>query len=165
MNLPCIDNHILIWGVRQKATLGQEPMILRAISFLSKLSEQRTRVMIPAVVAGEFLVGTGAENIQTVHEVLSKSFMIVPYDLAAAACAAKIRRSLKLDDLKAEFLDLRRCEITIDCQILATAITRNASVLYTHDKKLIGMAKMAKVGIEVCNIPDQSLQSVMILER
>ena len=137
-------------------------MILRATTFLGKLSEQGTKVMIPAVVASEFLVGTRAEDMQNVYETLNKNFMIAPFDLAAADCAAKIRRSLKLDALKEEFIDLKRCEITPDCQILATAITRNASVLYTHDDKLIGMAKMAKVEIEVCNIPNQSLKALWV---
>ena len=37
MSSACIDNHILIWGIRKEATPGQEPMILRAEFFLKYL--------------------------------------------------------------------------------------------------------------------------------
>ena len=85
MSSACIDNHILIWGIRKEATPGQEPMILRAELFLKYLEDAKTTVIVPSVVIGEFLVKVPVARHQEVQAVLEKRFQIVPYDAVAAA--------------------------------------------------------------------------------
>src|SRR5215831_15530938 len=95
MSTACLDNHILIWGIRQEATLGQESMILRAELFLKHLEETKTAVIVPSIVIGEFLVKVAIEKHEEVQAELEKRFRIVPYDAAAAACAARIFQEQK----------------------------------------------------------------------
>lgn len=55
MKLACIDNHILIWGVRKHATPGQEAMLDMTAAFLAWLDRQKIKVVVPAPVLYEFL--------------------------------------------------------------------------------------------------------------
>ena len=131
MNSACIDNHILIWGIRKEATPGQEPMILRAELFLKYLEEVNITVIVPSVVIGEFLVKVPVEKHQEVQGVLEKRFQIVPYDAAAAACAAKIFQEQKHSG--ASKGNFTRDILKADIQILATAVTRKiGSAVHTE---------------------------------
>lgn len=162
MNLVGIDCHILIWGVQKTARPGQEQMILRSITLLDKLDQEKAKVMVSSVAVGEFLVKLSPIEQDAVKEILGKRFLIAPYDLAAAVCAARIRQSIDVPELRAEFPDLSRKDISADCQILATAVTRRVCKLYTHDEPLIKMAKAAKLSIDVCNMPTDLAQQMAL---
>jgi predicted nucleic acid-binding protein len=149
MSSACLDNHILIWGIRKEATPGQEPMILRAELFLKYLEKAETVVVVPSVVIGEFLVKVPAEKHQEVQAVLEKRFQIVPYDGAAAACAAKIFQEHKNSGVSRG--STSRDILKADIQILATAITRKVGRLYTHDGEL---AKLAEKYLPVGQMPE-----------
>lgn len=149
MSSVCIDNHILIWGIRKEATPGQEPMILRAELFLKYLDESKTTVIVPAVVIGEFLVKVPEEKHQEVQAVLEKRFQIVPYDALAAGCAAKIFREHKNSGSSRGTVS--RDILKADIQILATAVTRKVGKLYTHDGDL---AKLAEKYLTVSQMPE-----------
>jgi predicted nucleic acid-binding protein len=149
MSSVCIDNHILIWGIRKEATPGQEPMILRAELFLKCLDESKITVFVPAVVIGEFLVKVPEGKHQEVQAVLEKRFQIVPYDAAAAACAAKIFQEHKNSGSSRGIIS--RDILKADIQILATAVTRKVGKLYTHDE---GLAKLAEKYLPVSQMPE-----------
>jgi len=149
MSAVCIDNHILIWGVRKKATPGQEGMILRAELFLDLLEERKVRIMVPAVVQGEFLVRVPADKHQEVLAVFEKRFQVVPYDSVAASWAAKIYQKHKVSGTSHS--NANRDVLKADIQILATAVTRKASVLYTHDEDL---TKLASPYLRVSQLPE-----------
>lgn len=53
MKKVCLDNHILIWGVRGVATPGQEDHVERARQLCEDLDQSDSRVMIPSVVVAE----------------------------------------------------------------------------------------------------------------
>ena len=158
MSSACIDNHILIWGIRKEATPGQEPMILRAELFLKYLEESKTTVVVPSVVIGEFLVKVPVEKHQEVQDVLEKRFQIVPYDAVAAACAARIFQEHKTSG--ANRGNVSRDILKADIQILATAVTRKIGKLYTHDGDL---AKLAEKYLPVSQMPEGlGKQTVML---
>lgn len=137
MKTVCIDTHILIWGVRKHATPGQEPMIQRAEMFLEYLEKSNARVLVPSIAIGEFLVGVPEERQPVVLEALQDRFRIVDFDPVAAALAAKLWQTRK--QLLTASIGSTRDVIKADFQILATAITRKASVLYSHDEELLNM--------------------------
>lgn len=150
MTLVCIDNHILIWGIRKEATPGQEPMIARAEAFIDYLEKKKTRVIVPSVVVGEFLARTPVEIHEKVVAVLERRFQVPPFDAAAAACAASLFQ--KHQGSKSNY---GRAILKADIQILATAITRKARILYTHDEEL---AKIAQAYLRVEKMPEFARQ-------
>ena len=86
MDLVCLDTQVLIWGVQERARSGQEEMIQRARYLFSAFTQAKTKVLIPSIAVGEFLLGIPSD----MHGVfLSKlgegGFIIAPYDLQAAA--------------------------------------------------------------------------------
>jgi len=154
--LVCLDNHILIWGIRQVATPGQEDMIRRTRLFFEFLEKKNAQIIIPSVVAGEFLLGVPLENHQKIMEVLEKKFQIAPYDTAAALIAAELwiernKGSTGIsDELKEGLADPSRIKLRDDCKIVATAIKCRADCLYSEDE---GVKKFAQGRIEVKEVP------------
>lgn len=69
MKRVCLDNHILIWGVRGYATPGQEDRVERARDLFVELDESDAQVIVPAVVVAEFLAGVPRARHQDLLEV------------------------------------------------------------------------------------------------
>lgn len=152
----CLDNNILIWGVRGVATSGQEEMIQRAQTFFEDLDTSDADILVPSVVVAEFLAGVPKQQHLGLLDVLNRRFQVVPFDVRTAAVAAELWRDaaernphLK-DQIREAFPGTERAKIKADLMILATALARGADVLYTHD----GPLKMAAEGrIEVRELP------------
>lgn len=153
MKKVCLDNHILIWGIKEEATQGQEDMIPRAKKFFKWLENEDMKVLIPANVIAEFLMLIPHKEHGQVISLFHKFFIVAPFDAAAASCFAKIWRERNddgtIERLKGE--GATKNKITFDCQIVATAVTHGASCIYSYDEDL---AKFAKGYIEVKKMPD-----------
>lgn len=156
MKRVCLDNHILIWGVRGVSTPGQEQQIEQARQLFEELDESDARVMIPSVVVAEFLAGVPKPQHGNLLDVLNRRFQIPPFDTRTAALAAELWREaaernphLK-EQIKEAFPGIEKAKIKADMMILATALARNADILYTHDGPL---AKVAKGRIDVRQLP------------
>jgi predicted nucleic acid-binding protein len=133
----CLDNHILIWGVRGYATPGQEDRVERARDLIAELDEADAQVIIPAVVVAEFLAGVAKPQHTPLLEVLNRRFQIPPFDVRTAAVAAELWRDAadRSPSLKAlvqeTFPGIEKAKIKADLMILATALVRKAEILYT----------------------------------
>ena len=79
----CVDNHILLWGLREIATEGQEDMIPRTKRFLKDCEEQTTRILVPSVVLAELLTAIEPKHHALTTNLLEKGFSIAPFDAAA----------------------------------------------------------------------------------
>ncbi len=90
MKLVCLDNHILIWGIKEEATPGQEDMVHKARLFFKWLDENDIKALIPANVLAEFLMLISHERHEEVIRLFNKYFIVVPFDAAAASCYAKV---------------------------------------------------------------------------
>ena len=153
MKLVCLDNHILIWGIKEEATQGQEDMIPKAKRFFKWLEDEDIKVLIPANVIAEFLMLIPHEEHGNIISLFNKFFIVVPFDTAAASCFAKIWRK-RNDDGTIERLKedgATKNKITFDCQIVAIAVTHGASCIYSYDEHI---EKFADGYIEVKEIPD-----------
>lgn len=153
MNLVCLDTHILIWGIKEESTSGQEHMVTKAKLFFRWLDEEGIKAVIPSNVIAEFLMLIPHEKHGEVINHFNKNFIVVPFDTAAASCFAKIWRE-RNDDGTIERLKKEgttKAKITFDCQIIATAITRGALCIYSYDEDL---TKFANRYIEVKQMPD-----------
>lgn len=160
MSRVCLDNHILIWGVRGMATSGQESMIQRAKGLLEKLDGEEADILVPTVVVGEFLAGVPKTQHTELLNVLNRRFQLPPYDVRVAAVAAGLWRDYAertpalREQIQTDFPGTPRVKIKADVQILATALVRKAEVLYTHDGPL---ATLAAGMIEVRELPPPPL--------
>jgi predicted nucleic acid-binding protein len=165
MSLICADNHLLIWGVRNVATTGQEVMIAKAVRYISFVDEQKDDILVPSVVLAEFLAGVPEERSAAVLAVMEKRFKIAPFDTPAAVIAARIWRKVKsenaslLDDLRQD--GVSRIKIKADIQIIATAVARKADRIISHDA---GLQKLAEGWIEAVPIPDIPTQGSLFEE-
>lgn len=152
----CLDNHILIWGVRGVSTPGQEGMIARAKALFADLDESDADVIVPAVVVSEFLAGVPKAQHVELLDVLNRLFQLPPFDVRTAALAAQLwrdaaERKPHLRELVREtFPGTEKAKIKADMMILATALVRKADTLYTHDGPLRTIANGL---IEVLELP------------
>jgi predicted nucleic acid-binding protein len=146
MSRVCLDNHILIWGIRGVATSGQEGMIQRALDLLGDLEENDADILIPSVVASEFLAGVAKTQHTELLRVLNLRFQLPPFDVRSAAMAAEIWRDAAelnpnlREQIRENFPGTERAKIKADIQIVATALVHRADILYTHDGVLRSIA-------------------------
>lgn len=168
MKRACLDNNILIWGIRGISTPGQERMIGRAQAFSEELDESDADVLVPAVVVAEFLAGVPKPQHTALLDVLNRRFQLPPFDVRTAAVAAELWRGAAernphlRDQINEAFPGTQRAKIKVDMMILATALVRKADILYTHDGPLRTVADGL---IEVRHLPPpREKQSVMFEE-
>ncbi len=156
MNVVCLDTHILIWAIKEEATPGQEEMIEKAKLFIKKLDEQKIRIAIPAIVYTEILLPVPEEKYEDISNELSKNFIIAPYDAIAGQAYTRIWKAKQNDKTIDELSKTtKKNELKVDCQIVATAVSKKYLCIYSHDKDL---QKFAKGFIEVKEIPDMQEQ-------
>jgi predicted nucleic acid-binding protein len=162
MKIVCLDTHLLIWGIKEEATEGQEEMVQKAKLFFKWLDENGIKAMIPSVVIGEFLMLIPSEMHDKITNSFQKNFIVPPYDTASASCFAKIWQKKNSDGTIEKLKNdtsASRAKLKADCQIVATAITHGASCIYSYDEDL---AKFAEGYIEVKQIPDIPEQMKLI---
>ena len=92
MKRVCLDNHILIWGIRGICTPGQETMIRRSQALMEDLDEADANILVPAVVVSEFLAGVPKPQHQELINALNRLFQVAPFDIRTAAVAAGLWR-------------------------------------------------------------------------
>lgn len=146
----CFDTMLLIWGVQGTATLGQEDMIVRTKRYIRYLAEKRTKIMIPAPVVTEYLLGFGPQDAKVQHSLIEQYFYVPSFDLPAARLAAELLRNRQVTDaIRAEH-GIGREQLRNDAQILAVAITNSAEKVISTDPQ---MARLAQGRIPVVGVP------------
>ncbi|MCU0341972.1 MAG: PIN domain-containing protein [Spirosomaceae bacterium] len=139
MAIVCLDSQILIWGIKEEATKGQEDMIPRAQSFLKWLDENDKKVIIPAPIITEILMPVPRENYEKLLSVLHAKFRVVPFDEIAAIKCAEIWHSKADDELLKEYrktFKIGKPQMRYAFQIAAIALTRQVECIYSHDPHL-----------------------------
>ncbi|WP_426207694.1 type II toxin-antitoxin system VapC family toxin [Massilia sp. TWP1-3-3] len=143
------DNSILVLAFDENANPPTDPATdelltecaARVDYLIKSLSKAKTRVLIPTPVMAEYLVRAGVDRDKRLAELTSsRVFVIAPFDIRAAVECAGIE--------DADYARLRvvpesevKAKVKFDRQIIATAIARGATVIYTGD---IGLASRAK---------------------
>ena len=143
MKLVCLDTNIVIWGIKKEATPGQEKNITRAVRLIENIHQRGDHVMIPSVAVSEALVLCDPQRRVEIASLISENFFVPPFDMAAATCGAEIQKMKKAHDLGTNRHEQigKNHYVTCDCMILATAVTRHATKLYTHDGPLLEFAR------------------------
>jgi len=148
----CLDTQILIWGVKEDASPGQEAMIDKAKLFVRSATENGDSLLVPSVVVGELLMRIPPDlHVMTIN-LIRRGFITAVYDLEAAANFARLWQE-RTDDGVIEELrkaGATRSEMKADCQIVATALAANATSIVSHDQ---GLKKFAGSEIKVIELP------------
>jgi len=121
---------------------------------MEHLEKTDTKVVIPAVVVAELLLPLPAEVHHAIVNLFQRAFMTAPFDLQAAVHFARIWQAQK-DTGRIEELSqshgATRIELKADCMIVATALAKGVSCIYSNDVKL---HKLAEGLIDVQEMPD-----------
>lgn len=160
MAVVCIDTHILIWGIQRFARSGQEEQKDRAHALLVQLEKEKAIIVVPSIVIGEFLFGLPIEQHPRFQDMISRRFVVVPYDLPAAMQFARIMREKKTAD-EIEVLmgaGATRAALKADAMIIATALSVKASGIYGHDRH---MRRLCESFIPFHDIDTLSLQTAL----
>jgi predicted nucleic acid-binding protein len=158
MKQVCLDSHVLIWGVQEQAEPGQEEMSSRAKALIDHCKKNHIQMMVPALVVGELLTAIEPRYHAAFLNLLNSSFVILPYDGAAAAVFARLWRERKnsaaIDRIRPDSQAIPR-ELKADCMIVATGIAHKATTIYSHDDRL---KKFANGLIDILDIPPVQYQ-------
>jgi hypothetical protein len=80
MDLVCFDTHIIIWGVRGRATSGQEDKIEKAKYLIGKCEKDNIKIIVPSVVVAEVLCALEPKLHNAVSELMHRKFIVPPFD-------------------------------------------------------------------------------------
>jgi len=150
----CLDTHVIVWGIKEEASPGQENMVQRAKSYIKHQVSQGVDLMIPAPVVAEALIRGEVDLLRTIRTIIEKSFFIAAFDSPAAFLAAELERSRGVVELLEEG-QVPRSHIRIDTQIAAIAITQNADMIISHDPHMRTVAQDRIQVVEIPDIPEQ----------
>lgn len=156
--LVCLDTQILIWGIKEQASLNRQDMIPKTKVFLDRLQEKKARVLIPTVVVAELMLGVPPDDHYPMSEILRRRFIIAPFDLGAAAHYARVWKEQQqagvIKELQ-EHPDASKRRLKVDCMIVATALARGVDCIYSEDGWLL---RFAEGYIDARRIPEQTEQ-------
>jgi len=150
----CLDTHVIIWGIKEEATQGQEEMVQRAKSYIRHQDEQGIDIMVPAPVVAEAMIRGDIDQLRTIRTIIEGSFFIAAFDSPAAFLAAELERGRGAAKLLEEG-EVPRSHIRIDTQIAAIAIAQKAEVIISHDPYMRTIAQDRIPVIELPDIPEQ----------
>lgn len=147
----CIDSQVIIWGIKQQATGGQEDMITKAADFFQWIDRNGHEIIIPSVVVAEVLAPEPAGIRSRYLEILNNNFIIVNFDNIAALKYAEILHG-RFEDVKRLAADngVVKQKMKLDHLIISCAIVNGANCIYSYDK---GLKSFASGLIDVREFP------------
>ena len=154
------DTEILIWGIQKKANPAErkkEKIPKAEYIFSEYIQKEGLKLVIPTIVAGEYLIKLTQNEKDVFFEFLEKC-LLVDYDFRAAIIAAEIWS--KKNNIKGQRSGTRHC-INADCKIIATAKAHGASVIYTEHDDIIKLAKL--INFPTKSLPDKPPEQMNLL--
>jgi hypothetical protein len=157
MRLICFDNHVLIWGIKEQATEGQEDNIPKAKRFIGSLASDDI-VLIPSVVVAEYLIPIPVDKHAKILKMFNRNFFVAPFDARAASKFSQIWQTNKPSEIANKVISEQktRAELRADSMIVAIAVAQKAECIYSHDKHVKNFAKGFIEVKEIPFIPEQS---------
>lgn len=136
-------------------------MVDRTQRYIQNLAASRTRVMIPSVVAAEYLAGFNSEPERAAQMAqLERFFYLPPLDAPAATVAATLFENVR--DLSPRTPPGWRQRLKADCYIVATAVTHGASTIVTTSDEHANFSRIAGGRIKVIEVPSVPLQTSLL---
>lgn len=152
--LVCFDSNVVIWGIKKKASKGQEHMIEKTIKYIELLDKSKIQILIPSVVIAEILSNEPKEkHIGILKELSQNKFVIGHFNTLTAKIFAELfGDSISHDKEYRTENQIRKDKMKLDYMIVATAIENNASYICSNDKK--DLETFSKGKIRIINVPD-----------
>lgn len=157
----CIDSQIFIWGIKRQAIESQRHLIPIATNFIDYLSENNNKILLPTPLITEILSPVPPTEHKSILDLLDKRFMIAPFDnIASLKCAELMNNILTNNELKEyrEANSVPKNKIKFDCMIVAIAITKRATCIYSEDPDI---KKFSAEQIPVLPLPNIGKQIKM----
>lgn len=135
-------------------------MLDRTKRYIDSLSGNRSRVMIPSVVAAEYLAGfSNPSERSNQMSSLERYFFVPPLDAPAATLAATLFDNMKRTGA---LVAGQRQRIKADCYIVATAITHGADTIVTSAHERGQFTRIAGGMINVIEVPSVPQQGTLL---
>ena len=138
---------VLIWAVRgfRAAESPAHPMVARTKAWLADVSRQKTAIIVPAPVIGEFLAGVDAAQHVAAATELAKHFTVVGYGMVAAVRFAELWQVVYGTGKPGA--DGRRHKV--DMQIVACALAARADAICSHndDVRRFGAGRISVIEV------------------
>lgn len=158
--LICFDTPVVIWGVQGVADGSRSFMVERTKRYIESLAGSRTRVMIPSVVAAEYLTGFSSEAERAAQIVkLERFFFVPPLDAPAATLAATLADNVTTSVPRPPGW---RQSLKADCYIVATAIVHGAATVVTSADECRIFTRIASGRIKVIEVPSVPKQGNLL---
>ncbi len=148
MQLVCFDTQIIIWGVKNQATPGQEENIDKAKLLIRICEDNGSRVMVPSVVVAELLCALAPELHNSFSEQMHRQFIVPLLDTQAALHFANLWKNRQN---QRPLTGISRSEMKADFMIISIALARGANCIYSEDS---GLRNFAQQYIDVKPLPD-----------
>lgn len=143
-----LDTPVLVWALpwpsKTKATQDEVVMRQRARLLLRDLVKVDAKIIVPSIVASEYLIGVPADKRGQVLSEISSRFFCASFDILASEWAAKLWHQARA--LPKEEQPQQRQVIRADTMIVASAKVAGAKHFYSHDafcRKVAEYAGMA----------------------
>lgn len=153
----CLDTQILVWGIREACTNGQEDNILYAKELIKHLRHSGHQIIVPSIVIGEMLMALPIEHHPLVMNLFDMACTCIPFDTGCAGQFARIwqlnKRDGIIDEMKDEIKEGHKHELKADCFIVATAVQNSVDIIYSNDRKF---RRFAEGHIKVEDLPQLS---------
>jgi len=147
----CIDSNTFIWGIKKKATSGQEDMIPRAEYLFEWLHDNKHQILIPTVVIAEVLAPEPLEKYPILMDIINRGFMIADFDVRAASRYGQLfMNKLKESKKIAKQNSISTQKMKIDHLIISCALIHNAACIYSTDT---GLRAFGQKFIDVRDLP------------
>jgi len=152
----CLDTTALIRLMQEAKNEQETSEKLQIQRAFTKWEADHLRILIPAVVLGEFLMGFDEPGRQAVVvEVMQRNFIIGAYDAEAAIRASVLRLQVGgKEGIRAiqREQDLSKQCVKADLMIVATALSHRAQLLVCEDR---GVREIApKAGLAVVRLSE-----------
>lgn len=151
----CFDTGPVIWGVQGKAKDGQEEMVERTQRYIKHLSEQKVKIMLPAPVVGEYLLGFDEAEREKQIQLINQVFRVPSFDMQAAVIAAELESNRRVIREIRENTGLGKDKLRVDAQVVAIAIANKAEKVVTNDGHLVDLAQGRMQIVEVPSVHTQ----------
>jgi predicted nucleic acid-binding protein len=152
----CFDTAPVIWGVQGAARPSQIEMIERTRRYIHHLDRTGQRVMIPAPVLVEYLLGFLGEEQDRQSGILEQSFLIPALDIPASRLAARLQSNTSLLQTIRTEHGVDRQGLRIEAMIIAIAVVNRAERIVTGDPHFRQLAQSHIEVVEVPVIPNQA---------
>jgi len=146
------DTSALLLGLHPEAKPPVDPATGQPLEYakqrvtylIKSLSKARTKVIVPAPVLTEMLIGAGSAANEYITNLQQSPFRVAPFDTRAAIeCADLMARNATRAKAPAN----PRAKIKFDHQIVAIAKVEQVETIYSDDKDIHALASRAGISV------------------